>query len=574
MKKLLSFHFFIISLLYCLAVCVFGCKPRLSAISKEEARAIMDDISRRNLAYEPLTEHDDSMMQHVVAYYKEHGTSNDLMEAYYLLGSVYRDLHEAPKALEAFLNGINAADTTRSDCRYNLLARLYGQKCEMLYRQSLHQQSIEAGRMMYNYAVLAKDTLFTMAAQWKRMGGCFASCDYQTIANECWSILEESKRMGLYDYSATQLCTSVLANMELGRVEDAARLLAIYEQHSGQVNPKTHESSFPIYYYAKGRVLAATGQLDSAELFYRKELEAQDWDNRQAAYRGLRMVFEQKGLTDSVCKYAPLQCDAVDSSYQEMLSQHLQNLHELYDYNRLQAENSQKELQLQASRRKALYVWCTLAFVIVCTLFLFFYLHSWYRQRIAGAELKLERANAELEERENHLAALRDELTRVNDEKEKRRLAGEVEQAERETAEQRKAVMNDQERLDELRLRVRTKSKTLRQQYCQSPLFQSLQRKARNDAAASPKDYELVQKELLVKDAELLQRFYALTNSPSETELHAFLLLRYGLTKTEVGLLMARSQQAITNICTRFFHKVSGRESSTSAEAYAWILKV
>ena len=151
-------------------------------------------------------------------------------------------------------------------------------------------------------------------------------------------------------------------------------------------------------------------------------MEAQDWNNRQAAYRGLRMLFEQKGLTDSVCKYAPLQCDAVDSSYQEKLSLSLQNLYELYDYNRLQTENNQKELQLQASRRRAVYVWCALAFVVVCALFVLFFLRSWYRQRIAGAELKLERANADLEERESHLAALREGLARVNDEKERQRL--------------------------------------------------------------------------------------------------------------------------------------------------------
>ena len=90
---------------------MLGCRDALrpSALSKEEARAIMDDVSRRNLAYEPLTEHDDTMMQRVVAYYKEHGTAGDVMEAYYLQGSVCRDLREAPRAMEAFLNGINAA---------------------------------------------------------------------------------------------------------------------------------------------------------------------------------------------------------------------------------------------------------------------------------------------------------------------------------------------------------------------------------------------------------------------------------------------------------------------------------
>jgi len=502
----------------------------------------MDDVSRRNLAYEPLTERDDTMMQQVVAYYKEYGTANDRMEAYYLLGSVYRDLHEAPKAMEAFLNGINAADTTSIDCHYDILARLYGQKREILYRQSLYQLSAEAEMMFYKYSVLAKDSLFMVAALWNRLDNCFACCDYQTIVDECWDVLEESQRLGMFDYGARWLCTSILANMELGRVEDATKLLSIYEQHSGCVDMETHESSFPIYYYAKGRVMAATGQLDSAEYFYRKELEATDWNNRQAAYRGLRMLFEQKGLTDSVCKYALLQCDAVDSAYQEKLSLNLQNLQELYDNNRLQAENSQKELQLEEGRRKTLYIWCALAFVIVCGLFLFFYLRSWYRQRIAYAELKLERANAELEKRENNLQTLRDELARVEDEKERLRLAEEVEQAEKETEEQRKVVMNEQEELNELRRRAKMDSKTQRSWYYTTPLFQSLMQKAETNKAATEQDYTQVEEALLEKDACLMQRFHASMPIPSDTERHIFVLLRFGMTKKEASLLIPCSK--------------------------------
>lgn len=557
-----------------LMVCLLGCRDasRVSTISKEEARAIMDVVSRRNLAYEPLTEHDDTMMQCVVAYYKEYGTCNDQMEAYYLLGSVYRDLHEAPKAMEAFLDGINAADTTNADCRYDLLARLYGQKSDILRIQNLYRQAIRADSLMYKYAVLAKDSLFMVVSQWGRLGKCFAFSDYQTIADECWNILEESKRMGLYDYGASWLCTSILANMELGRVEDAAKLLSIYEQHSGKVNLSTHECSFPIYYYAKGRVLAATGQLDSAEYFYRKELEAQDWNNRQAAYRGLHEVFEKIGKADSALKYARLQCEAVDSAYQEKLSQNLQNLHEMYDYTRLQTENNKKEIELQESRRKALYIWYALAFVIACALFLVFYLRSIYKQKITNAELRLERANAELTERENNLQALRDELARVNDENEKQRLALEVEQAEKEAEEQRKVVRCSQEELDELRQREKTNSKILRQQYCTSPLFQSLSRKAKNGFIAKEQDYELVKRTLSQNDAELLHRFHALLPNPSDMELHSFLLLRLGLTKTETAVLTAHSQSAVTNTCTRLFLKTHGKECSTSAEAYEWVL--
>ena len=556
-------------LTFCLA-----CVPSRSDMNGEEARAIMDDVSRRNLAYEPLTERDDTMMRLVVKFYEKHGTSNDRMEAYYLLGSIYRDLHDAPKAVEAFLNGINAADTTSEDCRYGLLARLYAQEYDILYRQNLYEQALEANRLVYKYAVLSNDSLFQTDAQWQRLGICYAYSDYQTIVDECWNLLEESKQLERFSYAASHLCTCVLANMELGRVEDAAKLLSIYEQYSGCVDMATHESSFPIYYYAKGRVLAATSQLDSAEYFYRKELKATDWDNRQAAYRGLRMAFEQKGLTDSVCKYASLQCDAVDSSYQEMLSRNLQNLQELYDNNRLQAENSQKELQLEEGRRKTLYIWCALAFVIVCGLFLFFYLRSWYRQRIAYAELKLERANAELEERENNLQTLRDELARVEDEKERLRLAEEVEQAERETEEQRKVVMNEQEELNELRRRAKMDSKTQRSWYYTTPLFQSLLQKAETNKAATEQDYTQVEEALLEKDACLMQRFHASMPIPSDTERHIFVLLRFGMTKKEASLLIPCSKAAVTNCLTRLFLKVHGRKCSTSAEAYEWLLKI
>lgn len=564
-------------ILACLVLlCLYGCvaSERPTNMNGEEARAVMDDVSRRNLAYEPLTEHDDTMMQQVVAYYKEHGTANDRMEAYYLLGSVYRDLHEAPKAMEAFLNGISAADTTREDCRYDILARLYAQRYEILYRQSLYNQAAEVNRMAYKYAVLAGDSLFVADALWKRMGICFANSDYQTIADECWSLLEESRRLGMYKHAASNLCTSVLANMELGRVEDAARLLAIYEQHSGQVDLATHECPFPMYYYAKGRVMAATGKSDSAEYFYRKELTADDWDNRQAAYRGLRLLFEQKGLQDSVCKYAPLQCDAVDSAYQEMLSAGLQNLHELYDYSRLQTENSRKELQLQQSRRRMLYFWGALAFVVTCALFTLLYIRAWYRQRISDAELRLDRACADLEERENNLSALREELAKVKDEEERQRLAREVEQTERETAGQRQAVMNSQEELDALRRHVRTSAKTLRQRYSETAVFQSLLHKARQGETATEEDFDLVMKVLAEREEGLEARMNTLRARLSKTEFSFFLLLRLGLTKTEAAVLTAHSIASVTNTCTRLFRKFQGRNCATSAEADAWLLKL
>ena len=54
------------------------------------------------------------------------------MEAYYLLGCVYRDLGEAPNALSVFHDAVDFADTTDIDCDYALLSRVHAQMADLL----------------------------------------------------------------------------------------------------------------------------------------------------------------------------------------------------------------------------------------------------------------------------------------------------------------------------------------------------------------------------------------------------------------------------------------------------------
>ena len=564
--------FFIFTLVFC-AVSCYRSKD-YSDMSKEEVQTIMQDVSERNRTYQPLTERDDTMMQRVVSYYKKHGTSNELMEAYYLLGSVYRDLHEAPKAMEAFLEGINAADTTAEDCQYNILARLYGQKCDLLYQQSLHRQAMEEEKNVYKYAIKANDTLMMVASQWERLGKCFVLGDYQTIADESWTVLEESQRLGQYQRAAHKLCTSVLADIELGRLEDARRFLVIYEQSSSDVDLKTYESRFPIYYYAKGRLLAAQGKLDSAEVFFRRELKETDWNNRQAAYRGLRNVFEQTGRKDSAVKYARLQCDAVDSAYQEMLSTNIQNLHELYDYSRAQNDSHQKTMQLEKEHQRMVRVRWVLAFVIMTSLFLFYYIRARYEKRMARAELELEKAANEHEEAEYRLLELQKKLGLANSDEERVELEKEMQLAEEESALQRKRVLDRQEYLDELRRGVRLTKKNLRQRRFDEPLFRTLLRKSKEGQNATEQDYADMVTFLQKKDAGLVDRFYAAAPMATDMEFKVFLLMRMGMTKAEIATLTSHESNSISMVMNRFFKKVNKRNPESSAEADRWLLEI
>ena len=57
-------------------------------------------VKASDKCYVPHTS--DSLMKAVVHYYENHGTPAQRMEAYYYLGSVYRDMQDAPRALNFF----------------------------------------------------------------------------------------------------------------------------------------------------------------------------------------------------------------------------------------------------------------------------------------------------------------------------------------------------------------------------------------------------------------------------------------------------------------------------------------
>lgn len=543
-------------------------------MDKEEIQAIMQDVSRRNLARQTLSERDGAMMQRAVEYYKKNGTSNELMEAYYLLGSVYRDLHEAPKAMTSFQEGVNSADTLDGNCRYDILTRIHAQISELLIKQNSYRLAILEENRVSKYALLANDTSYYFNSQWTKLGLHYHVKDYECVANECWKLLKESTELNRYNEAAAMLIPSVLANVRIGQVDDAQRLLRIYEKYSGDVDLSTYKSSFPVYYYAKGCLFLLHGELDSATMFFNKELAFQDWNNRQMAYRGLHEVYKRKADWPMAYKYARLQCEAVDSDYQTMVTANIQNLHELYDYSRAEKENHQKSMQLEQEHQRMVRIRWTLVLVLLVALFVFYYLHARYEKKIARAELELEKAANEHEEAEYRLLELQKKLGLANSDEERAELEKEMQQAEEESALQRKRVLDRQEYLDELRRRVRLTKKDLRQRQFDEPLFRTLLRKSKEGQNATEQDYADMVTFLQKKDVGLVDRFYAAAPMATDMEFKVFLLMRMGMTKAEIATLTSHETNSISMVMNRFFKKVNKRNPESSAEADRWLLEI
>lgn len=139
-----------------------GAKSQLPHFSKrQEMRYQLLYHKAMNKAYIDFTS--DSTMLEVANYYENHGTANDRMLAYYVLGCVYRDLHEAPMALEYYNKATEQADATDANCDYATLCRIYSQMGVLFAKQHLFYQQLGSLDKAVEYAYLSKDTLNAIA---------------------------------------------------------------------------------------------------------------------------------------------------------------------------------------------------------------------------------------------------------------------------------------------------------------------------------------------------------------------------------------------------------------------------
>lgn len=126
-----------------------GIKPQLPDLTKRQRmRYELLYHKAMNKAYIPFKS--DSVMQEVADYYEHHGSTNDRMLAYYVLGCVYRDMHEAPTALEYYHKATEQADTTAKDCDYSTLFRVYNQMGVLFGKQYLPYQELAAYERVVN----------------------------------------------------------------------------------------------------------------------------------------------------------------------------------------------------------------------------------------------------------------------------------------------------------------------------------------------------------------------------------------------------------------------------------------
>ena len=321
----------------------------------------------QNKLYIPFTT--DSVLREVADYYNRHGSSNDHLRSRYALGCAYRDLHEAPRAIECYQDAIDCADTTSAECDFKTISCVYSQMADQLRRQLALSNAIESRKQSIRYSFLIKDTLNALYDMTQM------TTEYMMLNKKDSAEIILNKAKFLYlgnghqrEWAIASLPLAYIYLTQPQRLNKAKEVLDLYESASGMFLPDGHlPPSECMYYYYSGLYQEEIGNLDSAEYFYRRMYYPNmEYTHEDAMYRGLLCIFREKGTTDSIAKYTDLYTNANDSSIAHKDTELIVQMQASYNYGRLQKEAiKQKEKTAEAKEWLAFYITFSVVLIFV-----------------------------------------------------------------------------------------------------------------------------------------------------------------------------------------------------------------
>ncbi|MBR1556296.1 MAG: hypothetical protein IJ647_00835 [Prevotella sp.] len=314
-----------------------------------------------------------SIVPEVVEYFSSNGSDHDKMMSNYMMGRYYADKGDAPRALKYYRDAISFSDTTKADCDYKNLSRIYGQIATLFNTQRSPRLELNAERKAVYYARKANDTIASLiffehlSAPYHLMNMTDSAIYY------CKAASDSFLKYGHEELAAG--CRGFLIEncINNGKMDSAKIMIDEYENKSYAFDErgKIHKG-LEFFYFLKGRYYEYNQKYDSAITLYKKLIDLSgDINHSESAYKGLMSVYHRLAKSDSVVKYAKLFADANDSSNIKHSADEINRLQAIYNYDEsLYIANIEKA---KAHRRLIIiYVIMGCALVLGVSLVIFF----------------------------------------------------------------------------------------------------------------------------------------------------------------------------------------------------------
>lgn len=563
---------FPILLLMCICACTNKPYPQSLRVADSlihnnpDSAVILLEELKRSMAFEPqatqmyyqlltikakdkayITHTSDSLIKTVVKYYEERKDRERLPETYYYAGRVYRDLGDAPQALEYLQKAI---ESTKDCTDYRLISRIYSQTGTLYLYQDTYDQALEVFRKAYQYCLSDKDSI-GMVYSLRDIGRTFTTLNCADSA--------------LYYYKgALNYAEQIHNNHLVGVVQ--AELSGLYIQL--EMYPEAFTAIQCSNKYIKGHNIAPfyailadyyyyTNQLDSATFYYTQTASFDDLYQKQGSYKGLGNIARKKGQYKEAMEYFDKYLICTDSIKDITNTETIRKMQSLYNYQLKEKENS--KLQHQAANYK---LWnILLIFSLLSLVFLFIAYHQFRKKKEQQQLVKQERIKQIQKERyaqsNTYLEKNKEQIKEV------------------ELSLHKAEIEKDQLRQDLLKAQKSLIEKT-NEQITATQRVQKQSELALKHSDIYKKFHFAVQgsdekignddwKELMCAVDEAYNQFTTrlLELYPMKTiEIQVCVLIKIGLSPAQIAFITIRSRQAISSIRKRLYSKVMGKDGT------------
>jgi hypothetical protein len=353
-------------------------------------------------------------------------------------------------------------------------------------------------------------------------------------------VASKYRQYGYPSDAAIALGTIIRVLINKGEFQKAKQYMDIYESKSGLFDAHGNIAhGREIYYKSKGLYYLNTNALDSAEYYFRKELhDGPDFNNQNAAAKGLTMLYQKRYRPDSIAKYAVYAYDMSDSLYAQKNVKEVKRIQAMYDYSRQQEIARQETEKTTQANRMLLFSLIALLNISLIASWLYF----------ARVQLikKLQQVSIELTAAREELAELQQDSS-VNHqsimEKEER-----IKQLERKLGKYGKIVYFGAEKIEnDLQL---------------SPNYQKIKDLAYKGGELQQHDWDIIY-QLINEYLPGYHDFLTSNLKVNTADYQVCLLLRLHFKAGEIANMLGVSPPYISKICTTVFAVLFNKKGSS-----------
>lgn len=367
------------------------------------------DIRLHDKAY--ITHTSIKPIKGVCRYFEENGTAAELQEAYYYMGSVYRDLNDYPNAVTYFLKSTEVAESD-SDIDGALWENAYSQLFYLYNQQLNYSSALDAATKGLDIAEKIKTvnerTYMSVSCSYHEIEDTIKTIKYADLALE----LIEAK--GICPSNADIIAYAIGKYSVCGCREKAERCYKLLAELPEKARPFNYLTNLAMYY--ESFISADSAAVVKSELYNTTRRTESKYD----AARWLTRYYVAKGEYEKAADYAIKFINANEAVIDKRNFEHTTNANNFYRYRR----DKEQETAIMENAAKQRF-WTLLVASISIILLLVGAVHYYRRKNqllgiilnkeenikqakalISIREKEIEKEESEIKKKEKELATL------------------------------------------------------------------------------------------------------------------------------------------------------------------------